>query len=86
VPVIGLALVKEENKMAMYGYRMLGASSGIYKSVDGGTNWQAVSKDVEGTILYLAVAPSNPDVMYAVNEENTVFQSVDRGKTWKALS
>lgn len=86
VPVIGLALVKESDKTAMYGYRVLSSGSGIYKSVDGGTNWEAVSKNVEGTILYLAVAPSNQDIMYAVNEENTVFQSVDRGKTWKALS
>jgi photosystem II stability/assembly factor-like uncharacterized protein len=86
VPVIGLALVKEGDKTAMYGYRMLDSGGGIYKSLDGGTNWETVSKDVEGTILYLAVAPSNPDIMYAVNEQNTVFQSVDRGKTWKALS
>ena len=86
VPVIGLALVKESENTAMYGYRLMSSGGGIYKSVDGGTNWEEVSKDVEGTILYLAVAPSNPDIMYAVNEENTVFQSVDGGKTWKALS
>ena len=86
VPVIGFALVREGSQTAMYGYRVLSSGGGIYKSVDGGTNWEAVSKEVEGTILYLAVAPNNADMMYAVNEENTIFQSSDRGKTWKALT
>lgn len=86
VPVIGLALVKEGDKTAMYGYRVLNSGAAIYKSVDDGLNWEVVNQDVEGTILYLAVAPSNPDIMYAVNEENTIFQSLDRGKTWKLLS
>lgn len=86
VPVIGLALVKEGDKTAMYGYRVLNSGGGIYQSVDGGTDWELISNKIEGTILYLTVAPSNPDIMYAVNEENTIFQSVDRGKSWKPLS
>jgi hypothetical protein len=40
------------------------AGNGIYKSVDGGTNWTQVWKQ-EGQIGTIAVHPRNPDVAFA---------------------
>lgn len=49
-----------------------GPGSGIYKSTDGGDNWEKLEDGLPGGMLGrigLAFAPSNPDVLYA-NIEN----------------
>ena len=84
-PVVGLALQTEENKTVMYGFRAAQSKSGIDRSVDGGETWQKWGTGTKGIIIYLAIAPSNPKMFYAVNRENAVFQSQDGGKTWKVL-
>lgn len=84
-PVIGLAVQKEADKTVMYGFRAAPSKSGIDRSVDGGQTWQRWGTGTKGIILYLAIAPSNPKVFYAVNRENAVFGSQDGGKTWKEL-
>jgi photosystem II stability/assembly factor-like uncharacterized protein len=57
----------------------------IDRSVDSGQTWQKWGTGTKGIILYLAIAPSNPKMFYAVNRENIVFRSQDGGKTWKEL-
>ena len=85
-PVVGLALLKEENRTVMVGYRVLKSAPGLYRSADNGKTWQPLGSGTNGTILYLATAPSNPQILYAVNENNALFQSQDYGKTWKELA
>ncbi|HEY9596592.1 MAG TPA: hypothetical protein V6D33_02870 [Cyanophyceae cyanobacterium] len=85
-PVVGLALLKEGDNTVMLGYRVLKSSSGLYRSADGGKTWEQLGSGTQGTILYLAIAPNNPQILYAVNENNVVFQSQDGGKSWKELS
>jgi hypothetical protein len=85
-PIVGLLLVKEDNKVVMYGYRVADGNSGIVKSEDYGKNWDLVTSEIEGIILYLVSAPSQPEIFYAANDKNIIFQSVDSGKTWKKLS
>ncbi len=85
-PVVGLALVKEGDRTVMVGYRVLKSTPGLYRSVDNGKTWQPLGSGTNGTILYLATAPSNPQILYAVNENNALFQSQDGGKTWKELA
>ncbi len=71
------------------------ANGGIWKTTDGGINWHNVSiccLDV-GAIGALAVAPSDPNVIYAGTGEpfprgdmatgDGVWKSTDAGKTWK---
>ena len=63
---------------------------GVYKSTDGGKNWQHMGlKDTEH-ISAIAIHPQNPDIVYvgalghafAPNEERGVFMTTDGGKNW----
>jgi photosystem II stability/assembly factor-like uncharacterized protein len=75
----------------------IGASSGgIWKSIDGGTNWFPVFDDQPAqSIGALAIAPSDPNVVWAGTGEafvrsnisigNGVYKSTDAGKTWKHM-
>ncbi len=70
-----------------------GDGSGLWKSLDGGETWINISgkkglpKGVWG-IVGVAVAPSNPDKVYALveNEKGGMFVSADAGETWTAGS
>ncbi|HEY9846505.1 MAG TPA: YCF48-related protein, partial [Candidatus Caenarcaniphilales bacterium] len=84
-PVAGLALSQEGDNTVLYGYRRLKSAPGVYRSTDGGKSWKLLGA-ANGTILSLTVAPSNPQILYVVNENNAVLRSQDRGKTWKELS
>jgi photosystem II stability/assembly factor-like uncharacterized protein len=68
-----------------------GPASGLYKSTDGGEHWVNISKN-EGLpkdsilgISHIAVAPSNPDKVYALIEAKTggLYMSNDAGLTWQ---
>jgi photosystem II stability/assembly factor-like uncharacterized protein len=69
---------------------------GVWKSTDGGQNWKAVSDGFfGGSIGAVAVAPSDPAVVYAGTGEETVrgnvssgdgmWKSTDAGKTWTKI-
>ncbi|MEI6739411.1 MAG: glycosyl hydrolase [Gemmatimonadaceae bacterium] len=66
---------------------------GVFKSTDGGLNWTPMSdKYFGGTIGAIAVAPSNPDVVYVgggefpirgnVSHGDGMWKTTDGGKTW----
>ncbi len=71
-----------------------GTRSGIWKSVDGGVNWQQLTKglpspDQMGRIS-LAIAPSKPDWIYALAANTSdgvlgVYLSQNAGGTWKSI-
>ncbi len=70
-----------------------GDGSSMWKSTDGGETWTNISSNKglpKGTwgIIGIAVAPSNPDKVYAIieNKEGGVFASDDAGETWKLTS
>jgi photosystem II stability/assembly factor-like uncharacterized protein len=75
-------------------FRSGGPGSGLYKSVDGGEHWteltNANSKGLPekpyGRIA-LAVAPSRPQIVYAMIESNksALFRSDDGGQNWNRL-
>jgi photosystem II stability/assembly factor-like uncharacterized protein len=70
---------------------------GVWKTTDGGNNWKNISdKYYGGTIGAVAVAPSDEDVVYVGEGENTMrgnvseglggmWRSNDGGRTWKNL-
>jgi photosystem II stability/assembly factor-like uncharacterized protein len=67
-----------------------GPESAIYRSTDGGANWDKVTDGLPKVDLGrigLAVAPSNPDIVYAAVEaadgKGGIFRSDDGGLTWK---
>ncbi|RYY92594.1 MAG: glycosyl hydrolase, partial [Chitinophagaceae bacterium] len=70
-----------------------GAGSGLWKSTDGGDSWTDISarkglpRGVWG-IVGVAVAPSNPDKVYALieNEKGGLFVSDNGGDSWTLTS
>ena len=70
-----------------------GKGSGLYVSYDAGETWDRLSdKDglPEGELgrIGLAVAPSNPDVVYALVEakENALYKSTNGGLKWQKMA
>ena len=75
----------------------VGASSGgIFKSTDAGLNWEPIFDDQEAqSIGALAIAPSDPNVVWAGTGEafirsnvslgNGIYKSTDAGKTWEHM-
>ena len=66
---------------------------GIYKSIDGGANWQPVGLNDARHIGRILIDPRNPDVVLVAamghssgpNEERGVFRSADGGRSWKKV-
>jgi photosystem II stability/assembly factor-like uncharacterized protein len=69
------------------------ASGGVWMSADGGTSWRSVFDDQPvSSIGSIAVAPSDPNVIYVGSGEanirgnvaagNGIYKSIDGGKTW----
>jgi photosystem II stability/assembly factor-like uncharacterized protein len=63
---------------------------GVYKSTDGGKNWQHMGLKNTEHISAIAINPQNPDIVYvgalghafAPNDERGVFMTTDGGKSW----
>jgi photosystem II stability/assembly factor-like uncharacterized protein len=77
-------------------YYFGGTGGGVWKSTDGALTWTSVF-DQEGTsaIGSLAVAPSDPNIVYVgtgeaclrgnISHGDGVYRTLDGGKTWKNL-
>ncbi len=75
-------------------FRSGGPGSGIYKSTDGGASWSEIGQDNSKGLpekpygrIALAVAPSKPDVVYAMIESKSsaLYRSDDGGRNWTRL-
>ncbi len=70
-----------------------GPESAIYKSMDGGGSWRKLEKGlptVHMGRIGLALAPENPDVVYATipaeGEHSGFYRSLNRGESWERMS
>ncbi len=74
-------------------YYVLTASGGVWKTVDGGIHFDPIfEKYGTGSMGWMAIAPSNPNVLYLGTGEpmharssthgNGMWKSTDAGKTW----
>jgi photosystem II stability/assembly factor-like uncharacterized protein len=77
-------------------FYMGSTGGGVWKSNDGGSNWKNISDGYfGGSIGAVAVAPSDPTVLYVGEGENTVrgnvsegfgiWRSEDGGRSWKNI-
>ena len=67
-----------------------GPESAVWKSTDAGATWAKLTSGLpkeEMGRIGLAIAPSDPDVVYATieaaNKAGGIFRSTDRGATWE---
>ena len=77
-------------------YWMGTVGGGVFKTTDGGQSWLPMTDNYfGGTIGAIAVAPSNPDIVYVgggefpirgnVSHGDGVWKTIDGGKTWSFL-
>jgi photosystem II stability/assembly factor-like uncharacterized protein len=70
-----------------------GPESALYKTTNGGKTWDKLTNGLpSGEVgrIGLAIAPSNPDVVYAIiiasHDKSGFFRTNDRGASWKKMS
>lgn len=78
-----------------------GGERGLYKTTDGGKNWERILEISENTgVNNIKLDPSNPDILYATSEqrrrtsftkigggpESTVYKSTDAGANWRKIT
>ena len=90
--ITGVAVV-ESRPTTMY---IAAASGGVWKTTNNGTTWSCVFEGGStASIVDVAVAPSNPDVVWVGTGESNprnsvtwgdgVYRSTDTGKTWQNM-
>jgi photosystem II stability/assembly factor-like uncharacterized protein len=71
-------------------FRSGSGKGGVFKSIDAGRTWTRLTNGLPKQIgrLGIRVAPSNPNVVYAMVEakEGTLYRSDDRGENWRMVS
>jgi len=78
----------DDNQVLYYG------TNKIYRTVDGGMNWSAISTDLTrnlpdsriGTITTISVAPSNSAYIYAGTDDGLIWISPDNGISWEDVT
>ena len=90
----GRSITATGSQTRPYEYYFGATGGGVWKTTDGGTTWAPVSDGQlrSSSVGAIAVAPSNPDVVYVgmgeaqlranVMQGDGVYRSSDAGKTW----
>ncbi|MEM6377812.1 MAG: glycosyl hydrolase [Bacteroidota bacterium] len=88
-PRIIYAAIWDHQRKPWY-IRSGGTGSGLYKSIDGGTNWTKLQNGLPGVMgkVGVAVSRANPNIIYAILESEVggVFRSGDAGENWEQVT
>ena len=85
---------KPNNSNVIYAAKQSSGGSNVYRTVDGGTNWNIINNGVSSTGKHrplIAVTPDNPEVVYALYSASDysfhgLYKSSDAGNNWVLLS
>ncbi len=84
---------KPNNSNILYAAKQSGGSSTIYRTNDGGANWNQIVNGLSGSRYrpLIAVTPANPEVIYALFSESDysfhgLYKSTDSGDNWTQQS
>jgi photosystem II stability/assembly factor-like uncharacterized protein len=95
---IGTVAIDPSNTSVIYvgtgedvGGRHVGFGNGIYRSRDGGVNWENIGLEKSEHIARILVHPSEPDTLFVAAQgplwnkggERGFYRSEDGGKTWQ---
>src|SRR5205823_2880483 len=62
------------------------SGAGLFKSVDEGVTWSALSPGLPCCVVTLVIDPQSPTTLYAVTRIGAVLKSTDSGTSWSALN
>jgi photosystem II stability/assembly factor-like uncharacterized protein len=61
-------------------------SGGVWKTIDGGTNWQYLSQTWDDQAVNgLTIHPTNPSIIFVTKSNGRLLKSTDAGVTWSQL-
>jgi len=60
--------------------------AGLYRSSDGGQQWQLLEGLPSTWVTAVEISPKEPDVLYAATLQGRVYRSADGGTTWRDIS
>jgi photosystem II stability/assembly factor-like uncharacterized protein len=66
---------------------------GMWRSDDGGRNWEHIGLDNSRHVMRIVVHPSNPDIvwvaalghLFGTSVDRGIYKTIDGGKTWKKV-
>ncbi|HEX3798006.1 MAG TPA: SBBP repeat-containing protein [Verrucomicrobiae bacterium] len=59
---------------------------GIYKTTDGGANWNFLPLPISSIVQTVAVDPESSSIVYAGQYGQNLYKSIDGGNTWNAVT
>lgn len=85
-----IAFDPQDNDIVYYGTQR------VYRSINGGTNWTAISNDLTngattgnlafGTLTSISVSPLDGDVIYTGSDDGNIWRTTNGGATWENIS
>jgi len=71
---------------AFGGFRIPFSAPGLYKSVDGGSNWAPAMEGLPSAVVALAIDPQMSSTIYAAGAGGQVFKSINGAASWSLSS